>query len=719
MLKKIEIAIIGNPNSGKTTLFNALTGEKQQVGNWPGVTVEKKTGSFTYQQQTVNLVDLPGTYSLIVADDALSLDERIACDYLRTNSANVIVNVVDASHLERHLFLTTQLLEMGIPVVVALNMMDVARKSRLQIDSKQLARYLGCPVIPIEATKKSTLLALQASVVQQAASPTIPLLPFSYPVPFEKAMSTLMVEDVRTNLTPLVRRNFALRLLQQDRWAQQHATVAMLETAQQCHVRVLQDLNFEPDIVIAETRYSFIEGVLARVVTVASSQRRVVSDSIDRWVLNRFLGLPIFFLVMLSMFVFAINIAGIFQDYFDMASDFLFVQMPAHYLEAMDASRGWSIFIAAGLGKGINTVVTFIPVICGMFLSLSFLEQSGYMARAAFVVDRMMRAVGLPGKAFVPMIVGFGCNVPAVMATRTLENRRDRILTVMMSPFMSCSARLAIFAVFSAVFFPHQGALVVFLLYILGIFIAVLTGIVLRKTVLRGPSAPFILELPTYHWPSMRSLCLHTWHRLKSFITRAGLLIIPVCLVVEALNAWTLSATGPSLLAIFGQWLTPIFTPLGIQSYNWPATVGLLTGLLAKEVVVGTLNSLYGQMPHLGDMSAYFSGKVGAFAYLIFVLLYFPCVSTTAVIAREIGKNWAIFSVLWTTFIAYGVAVLFYQTATWSQHPIATGMWILGISSVYFFTFYMLRRCAPPPEEAAMSPTSTRKTAARCGGCLS
>lgn len=761
----IEIGIIGNPNSGKTTLFNALTGEKQHVGNWPGVTVEQKIGQFRHHHQNIKIVDLPGAYSLTVASEELSLDERIACNYVISGSAKLIVNVVDASNLERNLYLTLQLLEMGVPVIVALNMMDVARKKSMLIDVEKLSKYLGCPVVPLSAIKKghkSGINLLKEAIVETSKHLTVPLPPLSYPVPLERAVDD-MIQKGCFGLSRLEARRLVLRLLEGDCLACENVSPAVLLQVKQWQSTLLESLNFEPDILIAEARYQFIGDLMLQVVKQEKSKRNTISHAIDKIVLNRFLGLPIFLFMMYAMFMFAINIGGAFQDFFDISSDAIFVQTPAYFLQKIHAPSWLIVLISEGLGKGINTVLTFVPVICGMFFALSFLEQSGYMARAAFVVDRVMRMIGLPGKSFVPMIVGFGCNVPAVMATRTLENKRDRILTVMMSPFMSCGARLAIFAVFTAVFFPKGGATIVFSLYMIGILIAILTGFILRKTLLKGDSAPFVLELPTYHWPTFRSLRLHTWHRLRGFVLKAGMLIIPICMLIGVLNA--ISFHGEIILALCGKWMTPIFTPMGISQNNWPATVGLLTGLLAKEVVVGTLNSLYVQTSALTSMAAHwqlsnqllealqsipanfvalkdalwnpvlasapgdsvdagvmgqmyqrFGSQVAAFAYLLFVLLYFPCVSTTAAISREIGKRWAWFSVLWTTFIAYGVAVFFYQAMIWSSHPIISSSWMIGVSAVYLLTFFLLKRYSPTTP-VKFDPRSSKRP--RCGGCLS
>ena len=393
--------------------------------------------------------------------------------------------------------------------------------------------------------------------------------------------------------------------------------------------------------------------------------------------------------------------------------------------------------VAAGIGSGINTTITFVPVIAAMFLFLALLERSGYMARAAFVVDRLMQGIGLPGKSFVPMIVGFGCNVPAIMGTRTLENAKDRILTAMMTPFMSCGARLAIYAVFVATFFKAEGAIVVFSLYITGIIIAVLTGLILRLTLLQGQPAPFVMELPPYHAPSVTALMLQAWQRTRAFIFKAGRFIIPICVLISALNAVDIHGrllvdqrqADQSALAVLGRTITPVFSAFGIRQDNWPATVGLVTGVLAKEVVVGTLNTLYSSQAHwhqpvnnngnfwgdirdalysvpanlaalkdswrnpivaseasvsvdsgvLGLMAQHFHNKAAAFAYLLFILLYVPCVSTVAVIAKEISRGWAWFSSVWSIVLAYGVAVIFYQVAMFKQQPLVAGGWIASI----------------------------------------
>lgn len=683
------IALIGNPNCGKTTIFNSLTSSSQRVGNWPGVTVERKSGFFKQKDQAIEVVDLPGIYSLT---HPVSLDERITSDFVYQQKADLFINILDANNLERNLYLTMQLIEMRVPMVVALNMMDTATARRKKILLNQLENELGCKVIPLEAHKGKGISALKQAI----ENPKISAIEIRYPEAIEKALSKIAKP--------------------------RHEAIHLLEN-ESPNPNLLED----SDILIADTRYRFIHTIVKHSVETTITQKSTWTKRIDEVILNRFLGIPIFLAVMYCMFFFAINIGGAFQDFFDLSSSTIFIDGVAYLLTQLGSPEWLIALLANGLGKGINTVVTFIPVIGAMFFFLALLEDSGYMARAAFVIDRLMRMLGLPGKSFVPMIVGFGCNVPAVMAARTLENNRDRILTIMMSPFMSCSARLAIFAVFTAAFFPVGGQNIVFLLYLTGIFMAVLTGFLLRRTLLQGKPAPLIMELPPYHLPTFKSLSSHAWQRLKGFVLGAGKLIIPICILLGFLNAGESTQTW---LASFGKAITPIFAPLGIHHDNWPATVGLLSGVLAKEVVIGTLNTLYqSSLPaadfhfwqqlstavssipvHLaalthslanpllarapihsldqqlyGTLAAKFDGQIGALSYLLFVLLYFPCVSTLGAMWRELSRGWTIFSVVWMTTVAYGTSVLFYQSATLLQHPISSSIWIAGLAFVFTF----------------------------------
>ncbi|MCE3045110.1 Fe(2+) transporter permease subunit FeoB [Legionella sp. 16cNR16C] len=714
----MHILLVGNPNCGKTTLFNGLTGENQRIGNWPGVTVEKKTGSFKVRGESIAITDLPGIYSLSAAAGEASQDEQIASRAVMELPADLIVNVIDASHLERHLYLTSQLLELGKPLIVALNMTDIAEQQGVSIQIEQLSKRLGCPVVPLQSHKKVGFRALEAQIMDHKGS--CKPLSLSLPADAEKELQDFtrhLIDDKQ--LMPHLAHYHALRSLEGGVCFSEAGSLA------------------DYDISLADARYQLIHEIVNSVQQKKSDASEHFTARLDRFVLNRFLGFPVFLAVMYLMFLFAINVGGAFQDFFDITTDTLFVQGSAWLLAQIHTPQWLIAMIANGIGVGINTTLTFIPVIASMFFFLSLLEASGYMARAAFVVDKLMRLLGLPGKSFVPMIVGFGCNVPAIMAARTLDSERDRLLTVLMSPFMSCSARLAIYAVFVAAFFPSGGQNVVFALYLIGILMAVLTGLLLRKTTLQGQASPLVLELPVYHKPSLRRLLRETGFRLKHFIVRAGRVIIPVCILLGGLNALTISggissneADTHSVLSLLGQWLTPLFAPMGLTQENWPATVGLLTGMLAKEVVVGSLNSLYAQLGHVGQsaldgfdflgslqsafwsipenlanlgqalinpilasapdnelshsmygmMAERFDGKAGAFAYLLFILLYIPCVSTMAAIRQEANRQLMWFSVIWSFVVAYTAAVLFYQLARFGQHPYQAIGWITALA---------------------------------------
>jgi ferrous iron transport protein B len=724
--------LVGNPNGGKTTLFNALTGENQHVGNWPGVTVEKVTGHFILEGQSVNVTDLPGVYSLVSAALGASQDEQIAAHAVAySDEVDVLINVVDACHLERHLYLTSQLLELGKPVIVVLTMVDLALQQGIFIDVDLLSKELMCPVVSVEAHRKKGLLDLHHAIlsVNKRAKPSGLSLSFSEPL-------QQLLQDMELCLLPhCPHPSFAFylarRILEGD--------TLLLTKDQVRHAFDRVPPMVDADIVMADARYQAIHQVVRLVQKKRSDSSNSITVWLDRIVLHRFWALPIFFGMMYLMFLLAVSVGGAFQDFFDISSDAIFVQGSAWVFTQLHCPNWLIALLANGLGKGINTTLTFTPVIASMFFFLSLLESSGYMARAAFVVDKIMRVLGLPGKSFVPMIVGFGCNVPAIMAARTLDSEQDRLLTVLMSPFMSCSARLAIYAVFVAAFFPVGGQNIIFSLYLIGIVMAVLTGLLLRNTLFKGQTSPLILELPVYHRPSLQRLLKETMLRLRLFLWRAGKFILPISMLLGGLNALMIDggistgeAHSESILSLIGQWLTPLFSPMGLQQDNWPATVGLLTGMLAKEVVVGSLNTLYAQVGHVvqssslsfdfisalqsaalsipknlsrlgsslmnpwsvslsegglsravsGVLYQHFDGQAGAYAYLLFILLYIPCMSTMAAIRQEASSRLMWLSIIWSLMVAYTVAVVFYQFATMAYHPQQTVAWVLGLSLV-------------------------------------
>jgi len=679
-----DIMLVGNPNCGKTTLFNALTGEHQQVGNWPGVTVEKRVGSFTLEGTKREVIDLPGVYSLVSSLDGVSQDEQIAAKAVAFEHADMIINVIDACHLERHLYLTSQLLELGKPLIIALNMTDLALQRGICIDVNALSQALNCKVVTLQAHKSIGLTELHQAIVSKC-SPIQPL-ELSLAKPMEQALLKVEKALLIHGFLPEETAYLSKRCLEGD----------TLLFAPQVLTSVLKDIPPDMDIGMADARYKVIHQIALKVQTKNSDASEYLTARIDRVVLHRFWALPIFFAMIYLMFLFAVNIGGGLQTFFDNSTDLIFVQGTAWVLQELHFPTWLIGLLAEGVGRGLNTTLTFIPIIACMFFALALLETSGYMARAAFVVDKVMRMLGLPGKSFVPMIVGFGCNVPAILAARTLDSSQDRLLTVMMSPFMSCSARLTIYALFVTAFFPTGGQNIVFSLYLIGILMAVLTGFLLRKTMLHGKASPLILELPAYHIPSPGLLIKETMLRLRLFIWRAGKFIIPVCILLRLLTQVTIE--GESILSFLGQCLTPLFSPMGIRPENWPATVGLLSGMLSKEVVVGTLNTLYTEVGHgqvatdvFGVMSRYFDGPVGAYAYLIFILLYIPCVSTMAAIKQEASNKLMWFSIVWSCIVAYAAAVLFYQLATFLRHPQQTIFWVLGMVAFICSTVMIIR----------------------------
>ncbi len=758
MKTDFTVGLVGNPNCGKTTLFNVLTGSRQHVGNWPGVTVEKKTGEYSHAGKLIKLVDLPGTYSLEAADDQVSLDEKVARDYVASREADLIINIVDASNIERNLYLTSQLIEMRVPMILVLNMMDTVKQRGVKIDCEFLTEQLGCPVIPITASTKEGISYLKTQVNNAANSKPIPSAHIMYADALEKAISAItpdlitIAAQYRCDL-----RWLAVRLLEDDTLAKQYAGSTYITIVTQLQRKVELETEDDIDILAADARYGFVNGLIQKSVCRINEVSRHTTEKIDHIVLNRYLGIPVFLLVMYAMFMFTINIGTAFVDFFDQSVGAILVDGLRLVLTGIDLPEWLVVLITQGVGGGIQVVASFIPIIGFLFMFLSALEDSGYMARAAFVMDRFMRMIGLPGKSFVPMIVGFGCNVPAIMATRTLENKRDRILTNLMNPFMSCGARLPVYALFAAAFFPVGGQNLVFALYLLGIAVAVLTGLIMRHTLFIGESAPFIMELPAYHLPTFRGVFIRTWDRLKSFLINAGKVIIPMVLVLNFLNALGTDGSfgqensDKSVLSEIGRGLTPLFKPMGIEKENWPATVGIFTGILAKEAVVGTLDALYSQLSKgavideeikfnlkeallaayltvpanlsviadnlldplglnigtVSDMASAaseqkvkadtfsamqhsFDGKVGAFAYLLFILLYAPCVAATAAIYRETNIGWTIFVVFWTTGIAYMTATIFYQAMTYSQHPYYSLVWISGLGCVFILVLILL-----------------------------
>lgn len=699
-----EVLLVGNPNAGKSTLFNQLTGLKQHVGNFPGITVEKKFGQLSGSaDKTTQVVDLPGVYSL-VGQQQTSEDERVTLKYLLNANNSVVINVIDATCLERHLYLTLQLKELGCPMIVVLNKWDLVDKMQFEIDVAELERQLDCKVITLSSASH-----VDVTQIAQAIETTQTLEVKPYLVNYE--------QDIEAQLAKVDNRFVKLNQLIDQQYLGDEQSVKQANN------------EFDTELEIASKRYQRCNDICKACTNDMTEHHHWLTEKLDAYLMRPLVALPLFLLSMYLMFMFAINVGGAFIDFFDIAAGAILVDGLAYQLNLWSWPQWLVVLLTDGVGAGVQTVATFIPLIFCLYLFLTALEQTGYLARAAVVTDRLMQKVGLPGSAFVPMIMGFGCTVPAVMATRTLKQKHERILAGAMSHFMVCGARLPVFALFAAAFFLENALHVVFVLYLLGILAAVVTGLVFRRTVIQGEASPFVIELPQYQLPHFADLMHRTWQRLKAFVFGAGKTIVIMVTLLGVVNSlgkdgsFGNTGTDNSLLAAASQAITPVFAPMGIDDDNWQATVGIFTGLFAKEVLVATLNSLYQDsnaaeqefdlseslteavdsisdnlmaiadllldplglsvanvatveeaaesqdvsMTTMERLASHFDGKHGAFAYLLFILLYAPCASALGAMAREFNGRWALFIAVWTTVLAYVVATLYYQFATWQQ----------------------------------------------------
>ena len=731
------IALIGNPNCGKTTIFNALTGSKQHIGNWPGVTVEKKSGTARLQVkdegEEVTVVDLPGVYSLT----ATSEDERATLEYVLSHEADLYVNVVDATALERNLYLTLLICELKVPMVVVVTMMDIARHRNIDIGLEHLAEHLGVPVIGVNGNSaldvrrlKELLGGVVAASGQQQGGKTgaVPTLKIDYGNELEQEIDILSSCTIKT----------AEALKVSPRWVAVKAleceplvTRALVdyhdmapEVIEGAIARVTKVLADPPDIELAEARYGIIAGLVRDVVRVRKS-KMYFSEIIDRFVLNRFLGLPLFFAIMAGVFGLVSAMGGAPTEFFHHWGAAIFQYLPG-LLGTACGAPDWAVAVIAAAGGAFNILFSFIPVIFTMFLAIAVLEDSGYIARAAFLADRFMRALGLPGKSFVPLLVGFGCTVPAILSTRMLDSKRDRLLTIFMIPFMSCGAKLPVYAAFAVAFSPEAPWKILLALYLVGIVLGTLVGLVLKRTLFRGTPAHFIMELPPYHLPRPRHFLRHAFENLVGFLWRAGKFIVPMMLVLGLLNSFDVNgrakvndeAMSNTLLSAVGRACTPVFEPIGVEKDNWEASVAIFTGLFAKESVIGTLNGLYSQsaadrncpvgegwgsdfaghtaaknaeLAERSELRRHFSrGFHQAFAYLLFILLYVPCVGATAVVFKEIGKFYGAIFVGYMTALGWSVATI-YHAATVSHSPFWGGVGF-GVLAAMYVVFWMIGR---------------------------
>jgi ferrous iron transport protein B len=650
MKKQITVALAGNPNTGKTTVFNALTGARQHVGNWPGVTVEKREGTLDRDGKAIHVVDLPGVYSLT----AYSLDEVIARRYILEQKPDLVANIVDASNLERNLYLTTQLLEMGIPVVLVLNMMDMARSRGLQIDTEKLSSLLGVPVVSCVASRDEGTHAVLDTIISAAVA-NKPSISLNYGREVEHAITAIeeLLQDrpLPHEATP---RWTAIKLLEDDDdMIEGHDEITNDEAVGEARTKSLAHLTSvygdEAETIIADARYGFISGLMKEVIRRPAIERVSMSDRIDRVVLNRWLGIPIFLAVLYGLFQLTFAVSVPFMGWIDAGFGWLADQ-------AIGVEGWFGALLRDGIIGGLGSVLIFVPVIFLLYIALSILEDSGYMARAAFVMDRLMHKIGLHGRSFVPLMLGFGCNVPAIMATRTIENPKDRLVTILVNPLISCGARLPVYALLAGAFFTAHQGLVVFSMYAIGIILAILLAWLFRKRLVRGESGHFVMELPPYRMPTIKGVAVHTWERGRSFLARAGTIIFSIVLVI-----WVLDYAGA--LEPIGRAIAPIFAPAGFG--QWQSAVTLVFGILAKEVVVGT----FGTLLSAGEagIGAALGSQLGwtpliAYAFMVMTLVYVPCMATIAVTHRETGSwKWTFFMVGYTLILGWVLATLIYQ----------------------------------------------------------
>ncbi|SHK08922.1 ferrous iron transport protein B [Paramaledivibacter caminithermalis] len=677
MSKSITIALAGNPNSGKTTLFNALTGAKHSVGNWPGVTVEKKEGKFIHNSNEIIAVDLPGTYSL----SPYSLEEMIARNYIVNESPEVVINIVDASNIERNLYLSMQLIELGKPVVIALNMMDIAERRGHKIDHNKLSQALGVPVVPIVATQKKglkELLDAAVDIVRGKIKYNPNRVDYGKEIEDKIQKTKAMIKD-KSNIAKYDLRWLAIKVIEED-----EAVLDLLNMkdkfSAENEVAVTNEDAFENDFeaIIADRRYSYITSILSKVVKKPDSKVLTTSDKIDRVITNRWLGLPIFAALMYLVFWFTFNIGNIFLDMIDGWFGAL-GESAGTALEGIGVAGWLNSLIVDGIIGGVGGVLVFLPNIVFLFIAMSLLEDSGYMARVAFIMDRAMRKIGLSGKAFIPMLMGFGCTVPAIMGTRTLEDEKDRLATMLVAPFMSCGARLPIYVLFAGVFFPGKEGIVVWSLYIIGIIVAVIAALIFKKTIFKGEATPFVMELPPYRIPTLKVTGSLVWEKAKGYLLRAGTIIFAASIVIWFIlnfNFSGMSEMPDSIGAGLGKVISPIFKPLGFGS--WEAALSLITGLLAKEVVVSSMAVIYGlgeaasEAAMEGDVTGFVEAlnavgftSLSAYAFMVFSLLYTPCIAVIGTFKKESNSwKWTGFSVAYQFVVAWVISMLVFQVGT-------------------------------------------------------
>lgn len=636
------IALAGNQNCGKTTLFNQLTGSNQHVGNFPGVTVEQKSGQVR-DYKDVTLVDLPGIYSL----RPYSSEEIVTRDFLISRAPDAIINIIDATNIERNLYLTLQLIELNIPMVLALNMMDEVSGSGGTIDVAKLSRELGIPAVPISAVKKDGLAELMEQTIHTSQSKLLPARLDFCSGALHRCIHAIthLVED-HAQILGVPPRFAATKLVEGDEIMVRDLKLNQNEIDMVEHSvsEMERELGGDRNAALADMRYTFIEKLCDKTVIKAEkSKEHVRSVAIDNILTHKYLALPVFLLIMLTVFWLTFGVIGSFlSDALASGIDFL-TEITDSTLTALGINPVIHSMVIDGVFAGVGSVLSFLPIIITLFFFLSILEDSGYMARVAFVMDKLLRKIGLSGRSFVPMIMGFGCSVPAIMATRTLSSERDRKITILLTPFMSCSAKVPIYAVFTAAFFTSHQALVMTSLYILGMLMAVIVGFILKETMFKGNPIPFVMELPNYRFPSAKSVFLLMWDKAKDFLTRAFTIIFTATMIIWFLQTFNyqlnvVSDSADSLLGTLGRALGPVFAPLGFS--DWRISTALITGFTAKEAVVSTLAVLTGSsISSLGDALGAIFTPLTALSFLTFSLLYTPCFAAVAAMNRELQTS--------------------------------------------------------------------------------
>ncbi|WP_292469873.1 ferrous iron transport protein B [Methanolobus sp.] len=664
MTKKINVALTGNPNVGKTSLFNAITGSKQHVGNWPGVTVERKMGKKVHNGTEMQIEDLPGTYSLT----AYSLDEIIARDFLIEEKPDVVVQVIDATNLERNLYLTTQLMELGVKLVIALNMTDLVLAKGDNIDIKKMQEYLEVPVIATVGSRGGGIDELLNVIKKEADEPQVSESAFTYKDDIENGIDELTnILNSDSYFSRYPARWFSMKLLEGD----ENIIKKAQDSASYPKIREVLNIFDAEDLesTIADQRYKTIRTMLKQVCNINDSHLSG-SDMVDRVVTNKYLGIPIFLSLMWAAFeitfTFGTPFMNIIDVFFGWLAETAVNTIPIPWLASL---------VGEGMIAGVGSVVIFLPNILLLFFMLSLMEDSGYMSRAAFIMDKLMSKIGLHGKSFIPLIMGFGCNVPAIMATRTIEDSRDRLVTILVAPFVSCGARLPVYVLLAGTFFGRDAGLVIFGLYALGILVALLSAKLMRSTVVKGEDSPFIMELPSYKLPTLKGSVIHMWERGKIYLKKAGTIIL-----IGVVAVWLLAAipapgsggvfaseevygTTESLIGVIGQLIEPLVAPLG---FDWRVAVALVFGIVAKEIVVGSMGVLYGAGESEESLSAVLAAgamtPLVGLGLMVFTLLYVPCFACIGVIKRETGSwKWTLFQAFYGTGLAWIFAFAVYQ----------------------------------------------------------